>query len=46
MKNLMKLDVKGSIPESAIPGYLCSEFERPNKKDAIKKRQTWFAQLK
>ena len=40
--SLMKIDWKASTLESAVPEFSCSLFERPNKEQAIKQRQTWF----
>ena len=32
----------GVNPQSTIPDFLCSQFERPNKKEAVKEKQTRF----
>ena len=46
MSELLKVrhdDISGNSQyDSTIPDYLCSEFEKPDKKEAIKEKQTRF----
>ena len=42
---LLRVQAGGKAnPELQIPDFLCSGFERPNKKIAIKEKQTRFDQ--
>ena len=44
MSALMKIVTAGKVTDAAIiPDFLCSEFERPDKKNAIQEKQTRFS---
>lgn len=45
MTELLEVFATGGNATStdAIPDFLCSEFERPDKKKAVKEKQTRFA---
>ena len=46
MSELLVVHASGTTntSELATPGFLCSEFEKPDKKEAIKEKQTRFMQ--
>ena len=44
MAELFEVFAGGKTSNSTdIPEFLCSEFDRPNKKEAVKDKQTRFA---
>lgn len=44
MAELFEVFAGGKAPNTTnIPEFLCSGFERPNKKEAVKDKQTRFA---
>jgi len=43
MSELFTVFTAGKAAKSPTPDFLCSDFDRPNKKKAIKDKQTRFA---
>jgi len=45
MSALLLLQAEGKVdPELPVPDFMCSKFERPDKKRATKEKQTRFGQ--